>query len=69
MANEKKLAHSIIDNVGGMENIDNIINCMTRIRIKVHDESKVEFDNLKAIDGVMGVVHDDRIQVIVGQEP
>lgn len=66
MANEKKLAHSIIDNVGGMENIDNIINCMTRIRIKVHDESKVEFDNLKAIDGVMGVVNDDRIQVIVG---
>lgn len=66
MANEKKLAHSIITNVGGMENIDNIINCMTRIRIKVHDESKVDYDNLKSIDGVMGVVHDDRVQIIVG---
>jgi PTS system sucrose-specific IIC component len=66
MSKEQKLADQIISAVGGMDNIDNIINCMTRVRIKVIDESVVDYDNLKSIEGVLGVVNDDRVQVVVG---
>ncbi|MCD8879924.1 PTS transporter subunit EIIC [Staphylococcus kloosii] len=66
MSKEQKLADQIISAVGGMDNIDNIINCMTRVRIKVIDESDVNYDTLKSIEGVLGVVNDDRVQVVVG---
>ncbi|MHC3758227.1 permease [Staphylococcus succinus] len=66
MTKEQVLAERIIDAVGGMNNIDNVINCMTRVRIKVIDETKIDYDTLKAIDGVMGVVKDERIQIVVG---
>ncbi|EOD3976982.1 PTS transporter subunit EIIC [Staphylococcus aureus] len=52
--------------VGGMDNIDSVMNCMTRVRIKVLDENKVDDQELRHIDGVMGVIHDERIQVVVG---
>ena len=66
MNKEQKLAQQITDAVGTMDNIDNIINCMTRVRIQVIDEQKVDYAKLKSIDGVMGVVKDDRVQVVVG---
>ncbi|MCE3361057.1 PTS transporter subunit EIIC, partial [Staphylococcus aureus] len=56
----------IIAAVGGMDNIDSVMNCMTRVRIKVLDENKVDDQELRHIDGVMGVIHDERIQVVVG---
>lgn len=66
MTKEQVLAERIIDAVGGMNNVDNVINCMTRVRIKVIDETKIDYDTLKAIDGVMGIVKDERIQIVVG---
>ena len=66
MTKEQLLAENIIDAVGGLDNMDNVINCMTRVRIKVLDEDKIDYENLKAIKGVMGVVKDDRVQVVVG---
>ncbi|PTI83247.1 permease [Staphylococcus xylosus] len=66
MTKEQILAENIIDAVGGLDNMDNVINCMTRVRIKVLTEDKVDYEKLKAIKGVMGVVKDDRVQVVVG---
>ncbi|HCV1600324.1 TPA: PTS transporter subunit EIIC [Staphylococcus aureus] len=66
MTKEQQLAERIIAAVGGMDNIDSVINCMTRVRIKVLDENKVDDQELRHIDGVMGVIHDERIQVVVG---
>ncbi|WP_251517830.1 MULTISPECIES: PTS transporter subunit EIIC [Staphylococcus] len=66
MTKEQRLAEDIIKAVGGMDNMDSVINCMTRVRIKVLDEDKVNYDNLKSTEGVMGVVKDERIQVVVG---
>lgn len=66
MTKEQILAEHIIDAVGGIDNMDNIINCMTRVRIKVLDEDKIDYEQLKSIKGVMGVVKDDRVQVVVG---
>lgn len=66
MTREQQLAERIIAAVGGMDNIDSVMNCMTRVRIKVLDENKVDDQELRHIDGVMGVIHDERIQVVVG---
>ncbi|EMH0154027.1 TPA: PTS transporter subunit EIIC [Staphylococcus aureus] len=66
MTKEQQLAELIIAAVGGMDNIDSVMNCMTRVRIKVLDENKVDDQELRHIDGVMGVIHDERIQVVVG---
>lgn len=66
MTKEQQLAERIIAAVGGMDNIDSVMNCMTRVRIKVLDENKADDQELRHIDGVMGVIHDERIQVVVG---
>ncbi|CAC9192450.1 PTS system, IIB component / PTS system, IIC component [Staphylococcus aureus] len=66
MTKEQQLAERIIAAVGGMDNIESVMNCMTRVRIKVLDENKVDDQELRHIDGVMGVIHDERIQVVVG---
>ncbi|MGE5050801.1 MAG: PTS transporter subunit EIIC [Bacillota bacterium] len=66
MTKEQQLAERIIAAVGGMDNINSVMNCMTRVRIKVLDENKVDDQELRHIDGVMGVIHDERIQVVVG---
>jgi len=68
MAEDKyvRLAHAIYDHVGGPQNISKLIHCMTRVRMTIRDESLVDMDALKAINGVMGVVQEDTLQVIVG---
>ncbi|MCY1037863.1 PTS transporter subunit EIIC [Staphylococcus nepalensis] len=66
MSKEQTLAENIVDAVGGLDNMDNVINCMTRVRIKVIDENKIDYDKLKATEGVIGVVKDDRVQIVVG---
>ena len=39
---------------------------MTRLRLTLHDESKVNMDLLKKVEGVMGVIEDETLQVVVG---
>lgn len=51
MTKEQQLAERIIAAVGGMDNIDSVMNCMTRVRIKVLDENKVDDQELRHIDG------------------
>ncbi|ATO54266.1 permease [Loigolactobacillus coryniformis subsp. coryniformis] len=68
MAEDKvtRLAREIYQNVGGPENVSKLIHCMTRVRMTIKDTSKVDMAGLKAIDGVMGVVEEDTLQVVVG---
>ena len=63
---EQRLAREIYDKVGGISNIEKLIHCMTRVRMTIRDYSKIDMPGLKAINGVMGVVEDDTLQVIVG---
>lgn len=60
--------NTIIDKLGGSDNIDTVNNCMTRLRFKVKSESKVSEDGLASIEGVLGVVHDTscRYEIVVG---
>lgn len=61
------LAKSIVDSLGGKENISNTFNCMTRMRAKIKDTSKVNEDTLKNLDGVLGLHKEgNSYQVILG---
>ncbi|MCM3718697.1 PTS transporter subunit EIIC [Fictibacillus phosphorivorans] len=66
MGKEQQMAHSIIDKLGGASNIQTLMHCMTRIRVTLHDSSKADLAGLKEVDGVLGVVKDDTLQIIVG---
>lgn len=61
-----ELAKQIYAGAGGMGNVDSVVHCMTRVRMKVIDESLVDVAKLKAIPGVLGVVEDEQLQVIIG---
>lgn len=61
-----QLAKILIDDFGGSSNLNEVINCMTRVRVRVKDNSKVNYDAIKAREGVMGVVEGDQIQVVLG---
>ncbi len=66
MATNKELAGKILELVGGKENVMAATNCMTRLRIRLKDISKVKMEELKNTDGVLGVVGSDTLQVVVG---
>lgn len=66
MTKEQKIAKGILEHVGGKENLEKVIHCMTRVRMSIIDYSKVDIEGLKAVDGVMGIVEDDMLQVVVG---
>lgn len=57
----------ILQALGGAENIENLDNCITRLRLILNDGSKVDDEKLKAL-GALGVVHldDQNVQVIIG---
>ena len=51
----KELATSILSLVGGEENIDNVIHCITRLRFYLKDDSKADTGSIENLSGVMGV--------------
>ncbi|MFD1394794.1 PTS transporter subunit EIIC [Kroppenstedtia eburnea] len=66
MKNEQRMAKDILVQVGGKDNIRRMAFCMTRLRLSLKDDSKVNHDALKKVEGVMGVVDDDTLQLVIG---
>ncbi|MBF0747383.1 PTS transporter subunit EIIB, partial [Gemella sp. 19428wG2_WT2a] len=65
--NYKKEAESIIDAIGGKENIDAIAHCATRLRLVLKDESKVDEDKLSNLEVVKGTFSTGgQYQIIIG---
>lgn len=62
----EQLAQKILELVGGKENISANLTCMTRLRLTINDKSKVDMDGLKQLDGVLGVVEADTLQIVLG---
>ncbi|WP_319941543.1 PTS transporter subunit EIIC [Cetobacterium sp. NK01] len=62
----QSIAKEIIEKLGSKGNIVVINNCMTRVRVSVKDDNKVDFKKLDEIPGVIKVIRDDTIQVVVG---
>lgn len=67
MTNEEIVAQ-ILDSVGGRANVLAVTNCMTRLRIQVKADDKIKEEALKAVPGMMGVVHDraNYVEAVVG---
>ena len=63
---ERQIASDIFNEIGGVNNVSGVINCMTRVRISVKDKNKIQDQNVKEIDGVLGTVDQDTYQVILG---
>lgn len=62
-----KLASEIIEKVGGKNNIISVMNCVTRLRFVLKDESIAKDEEVKATKGVMGLAKQGgQYQVIIG---
>lgn len=67
MGNDQRMAGEILKNIGGIDNVKNLTHCMTRLRFVLKDDSKANDENIKDIDGVMGLrKQGGQYQVIVG---
>lgn len=66
MKKEELLARGILEHIGGKENIHSFTHCMTRVRINLKEDGKANIAQLKELDGVMGVIEDDTLQIVVG---
>lgn len=65
--NINKLATYIIEKVGTVSNIKSLAHCMTRLRVSVKDQSKVDEKALSKLDGVIDVVKvGDQFQIVLG---
>ncbi|MQS75261.1 glucose PTS transporter subunit IIA [Companilactobacillus halodurans] len=65
----KKLGADIVKNVGGVDNIDILVHCMTRLRFNLKDVSKANKEALEDLDGVLGVTYaGGQYMVILGKD-
>lgn len=65
--NFKEMAPKIVEYIGGKENVSAHTHCMTRLRFVLKDDSKVNEEELKKVDGVKGVVKQGGMfQIIIG---
>ncbi|MEQ9886730.1 beta-glucoside-specific PTS transporter subunit IIABC [Pectobacterium zantedeschiae] len=61
-------AEKIITLVGGIDNIEHIEHCSTRLRLSLYDNSRVNQNELEKVPGVLGVRVNVQCQVIIGSE-
>ena len=65
----KQLAATILENVGGKENVDKVVHCATRLRFTLKDESKANTDAIKGTKGVLSVINaGGQYQVVIGPD-
>lgn len=69
MKNYKEIASTVVENIGGEENISSAYHCATRLRFEINDNSLVNVEALEKSPNVMGVVSKgSNLQVIIGND-
>lgn len=64
-----KLAKDILENVGGKENVEFVMNCATRLRFTLKDIDKANTDVIKNMKGVIDVIiQNGQYQVCIGPD-
>ncbi|ABX75743.1 PTS system, beta-glucoside-specific IIABC component [Lactococcus lactis subsp. lactis NCDO 2118] len=67
--NYDELAQDILGHVGGRDNVNSLVHCITRLRFRLKDESKADDEYLKQCEGVVTVVKSGgQYQVVIGNE-
>lgn len=65
----KKIASDIVQTVGGEENIASASHCMTRLRLHLKNESKLNAEEAKKIPGVLNLIQQNgEDQFVIGQD-
>lgn len=63
------MADGVIKAVGGEGNIANVTHCMTRLRLQLVDNSKLNEEEAKKVPGVMNlIVQNGEYQFVIGQD-
>lgn len=66
---DDQLANNILKLVGGKDNVNSLIHCVTRLRFKLKNESLAQTDDIKDLEGVMTVVKSGgQYQVVIGDK-
>ena len=64
---EQQLAAALLPLLGGADNLLSIAHCMTRLRLTVADETKVDKEKIKNLPGVLGLLGaEGRCQIVLG---
>ncbi|MDQ9148305.1 beta-glucoside-specific PTS transporter subunit IIABC [Bacillus velezensis] len=62
-----KISKEILQLVGGEENVQSVIHCMTRLRFNLYDNAKADRSGLEQMEGVMGTnISGGQFQIIIG---
>lgn len=62
-----EIAKKVIDAIGGVENVNSVAHCATRLRVMVKDEAKVDKNAVENIEKVQGVFFNSgQYQIIFG---
>lgn len=65
----KEFCEQIIELVGGKNNIEAVVHCMTRLRFTLKDRNKAKTDDIKALKDVIDVVSNEvAYQIIIGTQ-
>lgn len=65
----EQIAKTILENVGGKENILSIHHCITRLRLELRDDSKMNKDAIEKIPVVQGVIlKGTQYQIVLGSK-
>lgn len=69
MGKYQELADMIIENVGGKDNVNSVVHCITRLRFRLKDDEKANTEVLKNMDGVVTVMQaGGQYQVVIGNQ-
>ncbi|WP_367567128.1 PTS transporter subunit EIIC [Lacrimispora sp.] len=64
--NYKQISEQLLTLLGGKDNITSNAACMTRLRVGLRDTSKADIEAVKKVEGVLGVVESDTLQIVFG---
>ena len=62
------IENSILKAIGSEKNVASLDHCATRLRFEIKDISKVNIQEIKEIDGVIGASVQDKLHVIIGKD-
>ena len=64
---DRKFANQLVELIGGKENIRAVGHCSTRLRLTLHDKSKVDEEKIENLEGVKGQFFSgEQYQIILG---
>ncbi|GGP11746.1 PTS transporter subunit EIIC [Oceanobacillus neutriphilus] len=66
--NYDALARQILDQVGGHENVGNVMHCYTRLRINLKDRGLANIEELEKLDIIGTQFAGEQLQIIIGNE-